>query len=84
MRKQTGYSHFDIAGLLVVTEGAGELGVQVPSQLLLGWRLPLRLSASHAELLTICGEKLDQTFFIPKKRNPDIIDNKRSHAVYPM
>ena len=47
----------------MVTEGAGELGVQVPSQLLLGRRLSLRLSASHAELLRICGEKLDQTFF---------------------
>ena len=63
MQMQTGHSHFDIAGLLVVTEGAGELGVQVPSQLLLGRRLSLRLSASHAELLRICGEKLDQTFF---------------------
>lgn len=45
--------HLDIAGLLVVAEGTGELGVQVPRQLLLGRRLSLRLSASHPELLLV-------------------------------
>jgi hypothetical protein len=50
MRKQTGYSHFDIAGLLVVTEGTSELRVQVPRQLLLRRGLPLGLATTHSTL----------------------------------
>lgn len=33
--------HFDITGLLVVTKGTGELGVQVTRQFLFGRWLPL-------------------------------------------
>lgn len=44
--------HFDITGLLVVTKGTGELGVQVTRQFLFGRWLPLWLSASHSRCIT--------------------------------
>lgn len=42
-----GTVHLDVAGLLVVAEGAGELRLQRPRHLLLGGGLPLRLAAAH-------------------------------------
>ena len=39
--------HFNVAGLLVVTEGTGELRVQVPRQPLLRRGLPFGLAATH-------------------------------------
>ena len=42
--------HFNIAGLLVVTEGTSELRVQVPRQLLLRRGLPLGLATTHSTL----------------------------------
>lgn len=44
------HSHFHVTGFLVVTERAGELGLQGPRHLLLGGRLPLGFAASHAVL----------------------------------
>ena len=41
------HSHFHVTGLLVVAEGAGELGLQGACHLLLGGWLPFRLSAPH-------------------------------------
>lgn len=41
------HSHFHVTGLLVVAEGAGELGLQGACHLLLGGRLPFRLPAPH-------------------------------------
>ena len=41
------HSHFHITGLLVVAEGAGELGLQGACHLLLGGWLSFRLSAPH-------------------------------------
>lgn len=39
--------HFDITRLLVVTEGARELSVQVSGHLLLRWGFPFGLATTH-------------------------------------
>lgn len=39
--------HFDVTGFLVVTEGTGELSVQVTGHLLLWGRFPLALPTAH-------------------------------------
>lgn len=48
--------HFDITRLLVVTEGARELSVQVSGHLLLRWDFPFGLATTHCTQWRISKE----------------------------